>query len=199
LAEKAARVKQILDASELILVEQAHVAVTSTHIREVLDGLERAIAPHPTTPILWDAKGMLIERTNGFLEALAMYSKAIELAAASEGLEKGFYHDALSNRCRLLRRMARFPEAALDYEGSKACRSRTTNSADIPERSVPDYHWHRPSALNSESLILRSDWSRWTRRMDDRAHRSRCPRVSVIELHAPQCLCLYLLSYRSHL
>ena len=134
------RAQQLLDASDLFLAQQALGETNLSHVGELLNGLERALTRQPTNPILWNAKGVLLEKTNGLAQAYALFSKAIELASANKRSPQGALSQALSNRCNLLKRMDRFAEAGLDYRRFKGLPLPGRPGEPTSVKSLPDYH-----------------------------------------------------------
>jgi serine/threonine protein kinase len=131
---KASRQKAlaILYANDDFLAQRALTVTSLSEARDILEGLERAIRRQPENPLLWRARGAVLERINELEEAYAHFSRAIELADGNEKRE--LRHDILLRRCNVLRRMQRVPEAAMDYRRGKGLPYK-----HIPPEALPDY------------------------------------------------------------
>ncbi len=135
--EKRARAKTqaVLGASDQVLIDLALKPTKSSHDDEIVLGLANAIARQPTNPVLWRAMAVMTQKTNGLDEAYQHFSKAIELASSHHSIRK----EILSNRCDLLRRMGRFPEAARDYFRTISLTLPGYPSKNADPRTLPDY------------------------------------------------------------
>jgi serine/threonine protein kinase len=131
---KASRQKAlaILYANDDFLAQRALTVTSLGEARDILEGLERAIRRQPENPLLWRARGAVLERINELEDAYAHFSRAIELADGNEKRE--LRHDILLRRSNVLRRMQRVPEAAMDYRRGKGLPYK-----HIPPEALPDF------------------------------------------------------------
>jgi tetratricopeptide (TPR) repeat protein/predicted Ser/Thr protein kinase len=126
------KARTILYASDDFLAQRALTGTNLSEARDILKGLERAIRRQPENPLLWRARGVVLERINELEEAYAHFSRAVELADGDEKRE--LRHAILLRRSEVLRRMQRVPEAAMDYRRAKGLPYK-----HIPSDTLPDY------------------------------------------------------------
>ena len=85
---------------------------------EALDVMEEASSRLPEHPAVWNAQGILLQRTNRWDEAYRAFSKAIELTEGGTEF-KSVRAKALLSRSDLLQRQGRPDEARADYLQAK--------------------------------------------------------------------------------
>jgi tRNA A-37 threonylcarbamoyl transferase component Bud32/tetratricopeptide (TPR) repeat protein len=133
------RAKALLDASDVFLAEQSLRETNRAHLPDLLKGLEQALARQSNNPILWNAWGVLLQRTNGWTNAYSAFTRAIALAD-SDPVFQAVQVQALSNRCAMLRRLQRFAEAGQDYRRYMGIPLPEPADRSRGVGSLPDYH-----------------------------------------------------------
>lgn len=134
--DAAGKARDILHASDLVLINLALKETNLTYAPEILQGLERAIRNRPNDPVLWHARGTMLEKTNGFEAALQHFSASYSLAKTNSSRDA--QTQALSSRSKLLRRLGRLPEAARDYCTAKGVLLPGYGKSTAPE-ALPNF------------------------------------------------------------
>jgi hypothetical protein len=83
-------------------------------LSQALEANDRALQLKPTSHRCYNRKGLILEKTNRLEEAYQCFSKAIELKEADPKSPRNYLTQYRSNRCELLKRMGRWPDASVD-------------------------------------------------------------------------------------
>jgi spore coat protein H len=171
---RAVSISEVANASDGMLVRQALVETNASRAGRLLIELEEAIVRQPTNWVLWNAKGVLLGRTNGLAEAYAAFSKAIDFAGTNRAPRNIALSQALSNRCHVLRRLERFAEAGVDYRRAKGLPLPEGAMEGRPAAGLPDFHRANSVSVelgetNRESGLSQIEWADGATTVDRRS------------------------------